>query len=88
MTSGLWLYVTIHSKKCNVCFTYIKHALNVRYKTYIKRMNRVPYVKCMFFTMRYTCVLKNVRLTHGMRNTRFIIPRKALYLHIKIHTLN
>ena len=34
----------IHSKKCNVCLPYVKHALNVRYKTYVKRMDRAPYV--------------------------------------------
>ena len=34
----------LHSKKCNVCLPYVKHALNVRYKTYVKRMDRAPYV--------------------------------------------
>ena len=28
----------------------------------------------MFFTVHYTCVLKNMRLTHGMRNMHFTIP--------------
>ena len=34
----------VHSNKCNVRLPYVKHALNVRYKTYIKRMDRAPYV--------------------------------------------
>ena len=34
----------IHSKKCNARLPYVKHALNVRYKTYVKRMDRAPYV--------------------------------------------
>ena len=34
----------VHSKKCNVRLPYVKHALNVRRKTYIKRMDRAPYV--------------------------------------------
>ena len=34
----------IHSKKCNVRLPYIKHALNVRYKTYVNRIDRAPFV--------------------------------------------
>ena len=34
----------IHSKKCNVRLPYVRYALNVRYKTYVKRMDRAPYV--------------------------------------------
>ena len=52
-------YVTIHSKKCNICLTYVKHALNVRYKTYVKRINRVTSVKCMFlYHTLYMCFEK------------------------------
>ena len=56
----------LHSKKCNVRLPYVKHALNVRNKTYVKRMVRAPYVYRMFFTIRYSCVLENMRLTHGI----------------------
>ena len=42
---------------------------------------------CFFFTIRYACVLKNMRLTHGMRNMHFTIPWKALWLHITTHAL-
>ena len=38
------LNIYIHSKMCNVRLPYVKHALNVRYKTYVKRMDRAPYV--------------------------------------------
>ena len=34
----------VYSKMCNVRLPYIKHALYVRYKTYVKRMDRAPYV--------------------------------------------
>ena len=34
----------VHSKKWNVRLPYVKHALNVRYKTYVKRIDRAPYV--------------------------------------------
>ena len=34
----------LHSKKGKVRLPYVKHALNVRYKTYVKRMDRAPYV--------------------------------------------
>ena len=34
----------VHSKKCSVFFPYVKHALNVLYKMYIKHMDRTPYV--------------------------------------------
>ena len=64
----------LHSKKCNVRLLYVKHALNVRFETYVKRMDRAPYDKRMFYTIRYTCVLKNMRLTHGLRNMHFTIP--------------
>ena len=50
-------------------------------------MDRAPYVQCMFFTIRYTCVLKNMRLTHGMRKMHFINPKKALCLHITANAL-
>ena len=36
----------------------------------------------MIFTSRYMCILKYVRLTHVIRNMLFIIPWKALYLHV------
>ena len=33
------------AKKCNVRLPlYVKHALNVRYKMYVKRMDRAPYI--------------------------------------------
>ena len=32
------------------------------------------YVERMFFTIRFTCVLKNMRLMHGLRNLHFTIP--------------
>ena len=28
-------YKCVHSKKCNIRLPYVKHALNVRYKTYV-----------------------------------------------------
>ena len=34
----------MHSKMLNVRLPYVKHALNVCYKTYIKRMDLAPYV--------------------------------------------
>ena len=34
---------------CNILLPYVKHALNVRYKIYVKRMDWAPYVLCMFF---------------------------------------
>ena len=34
----------LHSKKVQHTFNVIKHALNVRYKTDVKRMNRAPYL--------------------------------------------
>ena len=37
-------YIFIHSKKWNVRLPYVKHALNVHYKTFVKRMDRAPYV--------------------------------------------
>ena len=37
-------FLSVHSKKCNVRLPYVKHALNVCYKTYVKRMDRAPYV--------------------------------------------
>ena len=64
----------IHSKMCNIRLPYVKHAFNVRYKAYVKRMDRVPYVERMFLTICYTCVLKIMRLTHSMRNMHFTIP--------------
>ena len=79
--------LSLHSKKCNVRLPYVKHALNVRYKTYVKRMDRALYVLRMFFTIRYTCVLKNMHLTHGLKNLHFTIPLKALCLHITTHAL-
>ena len=36
-----WL---LHSKKCNVRLPYVKHALTVRYKMYIKRIDGAPYI--------------------------------------------
>ena len=44
-------------------------------------------LKVCFFTIRYTYVLKNMHLTHGMRSMHFAIPWKALCLHITTHTL-
>ena len=35
---------------------------------YAKQVNQAPHVKRMIFTINYTCGLKNVRLTHGIRN--------------------
>ena len=64
----------VYSKMCNVRLLSVKHALNVRFETYVKRMDRVPYVKRMLFTICYTCVLKNMRLTHGLRNMHFNNP--------------
>ena len=29
---------------CNLRLPYVKHALNVRYKMYVERMDRAPYV--------------------------------------------
>ena len=40
----LELYKVIHSKKCNLRLPYEKHVLNVRCITYIKRMDRAPYI--------------------------------------------
>ena len=34
----------VHSKRCNLCLPYVKHAFNVRHKTYVKGMDRAPYV--------------------------------------------
>ena len=40
-----WVKVMLYSKKWNnVHLPYVKHALNVRYKTYVKCMDRAPYV--------------------------------------------
>ena len=36
--------VYVHSKMRNVRLPYEKHALNARYKTYVKRMDRASYV--------------------------------------------
>ena len=38
----------LHSKMCNVRLSYVKHALNTRYDTYVKRMNRVPRLTFVF----------------------------------------
>ena len=67
----------IHSKMCNIHLPYVKHALNVR-STHGSSTICLTYV----FTIRYTCVSKNMRLTHGIRNMHFTIHWKALCLHI------
>ena len=42
--SCMFLESIIHIKMCNIRLPYVKHALYVRYKTYVKRMDRAPYV--------------------------------------------
>ena len=44
LTNFCQKYYAIHSKKCSVRLPYVKHALSVRYKTYVKRMDRALYV--------------------------------------------
>ena len=67
----------------------LEYTFNVR-KTCIKGTLNAwieHYTFNVFFTIRYTCVFKNVRLTHGMKNMCFTITWKALYLLITTHLL-
>ena len=55
----------VHSKKCNVRLLYVKRTFNA----WIEHITFNVY----FFTIRYECVLKNMHLTHSMRNMFFTI---------------
>ena len=69
----------LHSKKCNIRLPYVKHALNVRYKRYVKLWIE-HHTFNVFFTIRYTCVLKKHALNARVEKHAFYHPLKSLML--------
>ena len=64
-----------------------KHAFNVGNKTYIKSMNRTPYVFRTYYQTLYMCFEKKNRIWYEKH--AFYVPLQNLhFLHIVTHALN
>ena len=72
--------LVIHGKMCNVRLLCVKHALNVCYKTYVKRMDRAQYVCYVCFYHTLYMRFEKHALNAWYEKHAFYHPLKSLML--------